>query len=94
MGRINNEKELIKALQAQLKFRKNVLKQKRKDSKIFNLSKKKARCKYEKLLVQDFKKPILQLITSAVNAQTSEVKHLDMPLLVGKLVEHTFADKQ
>lgn len=42
MGRINNKKELIKALQAQLKFRKNVLKQKRKDSKIFNLSKKKS----------------------------------------------------
>lgn len=40
MGKINNEKELIKALQAQLKFRKNVLKQKHKDSKIFNLSKK------------------------------------------------------
>lgn len=56
MGRINNEKELIKALQAQLKFRKNVLKQKHKDSKIFNLSKKKPDGKYEKLLVQDLKK--------------------------------------
>lgn len=44
--------------------------------------------------MQDLKKPILQLITSAANAQTSEVKHLDMPLLVGNLVEHTFADKQ
>lgn len=34
MGRLRNEKELIDALQAQLKFRKNVLKQKHKDSKI------------------------------------------------------------
>lgn len=41
MGRINNEKELIRALQAQLIFRKNILKQKHKDIKIFNLSKKK-----------------------------------------------------
>lgn len=36
----------------------------------------------------------LQLITSAANAKTNEVKHLDMQLTVEKLVEHTFADKQ
>lgn len=56
MGRINNEKELVKALQAQLKFRKNVLKQKHKDSQIFNLTKKKPDGKYEKLSVQDLEK--------------------------------------
>lgn len=94
MGRISNEKELINALQAQLKFRKNVLKQKHKDSKIFNLSRKKPDGKYEKLSVQDLKKNILQLIASAASVHTSEVKYSDVPLLVGKVVEHTFADKQ
>lgn len=77
-----------------MKFRKNVLKQKHKDSKIFNLSRKKPDGKYEKLSVQDLKKNILQLIASAASVHTSEVKYSDVPLLVGKVVEHTFADKQ
>lgn len=94
MGRLRNEKELINALQAQLKFRKNVLKQKHKDSKIFNLSRKKPDGKYEKLSVQDLKKNILLFIASAASIHTSEIKYSDAPLLVGKLEEHTFADKQ
>ena len=31
---------------------------------------------------------------SASSVHTSEVKYSDVPLLVGKVVEHTFADKQ
>ncbi|KAK3107360.1 hypothetical protein FSP39_012735 [Pinctada imbricata] len=93
IARMDTQKDVISALHAQLKFRKNVLKQKHTNNKIFNLSRKTAEGKYEKLSVDELKSNILELITSAARVPTSEVQHSDMPLLVGKVIDHKFTDK-
>jgi len=88
-----NTKEKINALQAQLKFRKNILKQKHPDMKIFNLSKRKPNGRYEKLTIDALKKNIMELVQSAARIPTAEIQTSGVPLLVGKVIDHTFADK-
>ena len=90
---IGKEAEQKKSIQAQLKFRKEVLKQKFEDIKVFNVSRQ-VDGKSKKLTLLEMKSNLMKLIVAAAEGNTSEVmsRRPSQPLLVGKYVEHTFAD--
>lgn len=94
LGRLTSEREKINGLEAQLKFRKHVLGQKSKDKKIFNLTVKKASGKYVKQSFEVMKQNLLQLVKSAAEGPSEEVTHDNIPLLVGKKIEHQFSNKE
>ncbi|XP_033730479.1 uncharacterized protein LOC117319875 [Pecten maximus] len=93
LSRLKGDKgEMLKALYSQLKFRRYVLKQRHSDSKVFNMSRKKADGKYEKLSVAELKANVTELIKSAATVTTDERQTSDIPLLVGKTIDHVFVD--
>ncbi|KAK3106600.1 hypothetical protein FSP39_023288 [Pinctada imbricata] len=91
VSHLQGEKEICSALQAQLKFRKTVLKQSHEDKKVFNFSVKSESGKYVKLTSSELKENLKKLIKKAAEGLTTEQEKTGQPLLVGKKVEHTFA---
>ena len=85
-------KEHRKALESQLKFRKNVLKQKSTDTIIFYFSRKNETGKYIRLTTEQLKHNLLTLITDTLKEVTSEINQPDIPLFVDKTIEHEFSD--
>lgn len=86
----DNEKRT--ALEAQIKFRKTVLHQKHPEKKVFNLSKKNEGGRYVKLSLKELEHNITQLIEDTLGADTVEEQTDNLPLLVGKNIEHKFSD--
>ncbi|KAK3091774.1 hypothetical protein FSP39_022550 [Pinctada imbricata] len=84
--------EQRKAVESQLKFRRTVLKQKSDDNKIFNFSRKNDQGKYVKLTIDELKKNLLTLIEDTLKEVTTERVQPDVPLFVGKKIDHTFSD--
>ncbi|XP_076075718.1 uncharacterized protein LOC143046441 [Mytilus galloprovincialis] len=89
---LKSEKEKRAALEAQLKFRKTVLKQKHPDKKIYNFSKLNERGKYTKLTIQQLKDNVETLIKDTLKEPTHENATQGRPLLVGKTIKHSFSD--
>ena len=89
---IDTIKEKREALETQLNFRKNVLKQKCKDSSVFNFSSKGPDGKYRKHSLQTLTDNVKKLVKDALQQPTTEQKRNGKPLLVGKTVEHKFKD--
>lgn len=71
-------------MQAQLKCRKNVLKQKPRDKKLFNFSTKSDGSKYKKLKIPELRTNLFELIKSSLISETTEKEVESIPLLVGK----------
>ena len=86
------ENEQRKALESQLKFRKTVLKQRHSETKIFNFSRKNERGKYEKFSLAELKENVLTLIKDTLKEITTEKNQTNIPLFVGKNIEHLFSD--
>lgn len=93
VSRLKDDKEIVKAMQAQLKFRKNVLEQKPRDKKLFNFSTKSDGGKYKKLTIPELRTNLLELIKSTLIGETTEKEVVGIPLLVGKTVDHKFTDQ-
>lgn len=91
LERLDKESEKRKALESQIKFRKNVLHQKHADKKVLNLNSRAESGKYTQLPLDTLKK-VLTLIQATLNVQTHEKEHEGLPLLVGKRIEHKFTD--
>lgn len=66
-----SEREQLKAIESQLKFRKQVLKQMYKDAKIFSFSKKNEAGKYIKHSLADLRSNLLVLIKATMTMQSS-----------------------
>lgn len=71
-------------MQAQLKFRKNVLKQKPRDKKLFNFSTKSDGGKYKKLAIPEIRTNLLELINSTLNGKTTEKEVVGISSFSGK----------
>ena len=67
-----NKTEIIKALQCQLKFRRDVLKQVHSNKKVYNFSMKMASGKYKKLSLDEMKTNLLSLVKTALDVPTEE----------------------
>ena len=91
---LNTETEKRNALQSQLRFRKNVLKQKHDDKHVYNFSRKNEQGKYIKLSIEQLQNNVLSLIQETLSEPTVERATTTVPLLVGKDIDHTFADGQ
>lgn len=87
LSEFQTKSEKIRALKAQLNFRKNVLKQKTSDKKlyIFSAGKRPNR-------VEELQSNLVELIEESRALPTTEWAQKDMSLLVGKYVSHTFAN--
>lgn len=92
LGRSSTDNAKRQALESQLKFRKNVLKQTHADKKIFTLSSREPNGKYAKHLLDTLTTNVLKLVEAAGLRVTTEKNLPDVHLLVGKRVKHTFAD--
>lgn len=93
VSRLKDDKEIVKAMQAQLKFRKKFLKQKPRNKKLFNFSTKSDGGKYKKLTILELRTNLLELIKSTLIGETTENEVVGIPLLVGKTVDHKFTDQ-
>jgi hypothetical protein len=93
LGRSSTDNAKRQALESQLKFRKNVLKQTHADKKIFILSSKEPNGKYAKHSLDTLTTNVLKLVEAARLRVTTEKNLSDVHLLVGKRVKHTFADE-
>ena len=87
MSEFQVKSEKIRALKAQLNFRKNVLKQKASDKKLYIFSAVKRTKRVEEL-----QSNLVELIEESRALPTTECTQKDIPLLVGKYVSHTFAN--
>ena len=92
LNRLTSEKEKRDALESQIRFRKNVLKQKHTNKKIFNFSYKNANEKYVKLTLKQLESNVKALIEDTLGEETVETKSHGVPLLVGKSVKHQFKE--
>lgn len=93
VSRLKDDKEIVKAMQAQLKFRKKFLKQKPRNKKLFNFSTKSDGGKYKKLTIPELRTNLLELIKSTLIGETTENEVVGIPLLVGKTVDQKFTDQ-
>ena len=93
LNRLGTEKEKREALQKQLRFRKNVLKQKHTNKKLFNFSYKDENQKYVKVTLNQLESNVKALIDDTLGEETIETKPHGVPLLVGKSVKHHFKEK-
>ena len=85
--------EKVQGLKAQLKFRKNVLKQITSDPKLFNLTVQVGDSKKRRpLTVEELKANVVSLIQEV--SQEKDQLAPDVPLLVGHRVDHKFVDDQ
>lgn len=87
LGEIKSLTEKRKALEAQLRFRQNMLKQAYKEKDVFRFSEK-----GKKHTVNKLKENLTKLIEAAYHGPTDEKVHKRTPLLVGKRVKHRFED--
>lgn len=87
LGEIDNEKEKRKALEAQLRFRQKMLKQKHENKEVFKFS-----SKGKKHPISLLKENLLKLIDAAYHGPDTEPQRIKTPLLVGKRVKHRFSD--
>ena len=88
------DKEKVKALQAQLRFRNKVLNQSHEDKKVFTFSEKDTSGKYKKHSIEKLTGNLLKLVRAALDgtSKSSEHGNATCPLLVGKRVSHLFQD--
>ena len=84
LNRLGAEKEKRDVLESQIRFRKNVLKQKHSNKKIFNFSYKNENQKYVKLSLTQLESNVKALVDDTLLEETVEYKLPDVPLLVGK----------
>lgn len=87
LGEIDNEKEKRKALEAQLRFRQKMLKQKHENKEVFKFS-----SEGKKHPISLLKENLLKLIDAAYHGPDTEPQRIKTPLLVGKRVKHRFSD--
>ncbi|KAH3859500.1 hypothetical protein DPMN_102317 [Dreissena polymorpha] len=92
LGRLKTDSQKRNALQAQLRFRKKVLKQKHSDKQVYNFSRKDQEVKYIQLSVAQLQQNVLKLIQDTLATPTHEKQSTGIPVLVGKFIEHTFLE--
>ena len=84
------DKEKIKALHAQLRFRQKLLGQEVDDKKVFAFSSKGTTGKYKKYGAEKLTENLLKLVRGALEGSSQEASTSNQPLLVSKKVSHKF----
>ena len=87
LQRLKTDTDRREALKSQLRFRKNVLKQKHRDPKLYNFSRKGPDGKYLAIPIDELKQNVITLIQDCLQVPTAERHEEGIPLLVGKKCE-------
>jgi len=92
LQRLKTDTDRREALKSQLRFRKNVLKLKRRDPELYYLSQNGPDGKYLAIHMEELHQNVINLIQDSLQVPIAERHEEGIPLLIGINVKHRFSD--